>query len=93
MNLSLVANTSSITCCTDDGQHQDEKSRHPHCIALDIPIDDPFYGQHNVRCINMVRSQVAPRSTCNFGYAHQLNSVMFIFFYAIMTKLLLIGKF
>ena len=71
----LTANTSGISCCTPDGKHQPKELRHPHCFTLDILPDDSFYRQYGIQCINFVRSMVAPRSDCTFGYAEQLSQV------------------
>jgi len=70
-----LANSTGISCCTPDGKHLPESIRHPHCFTLDILPDDPFYSQYGVECVNFVRSMVAPRSDCMFGYAEQLNQV------------------
>jgi len=70
-----LANTSGISCCTPDGKHQPKELRHPHCFTLDILPDDSFYRQYGIQCINFVRSMVAPRSDCTFGYAEQLSQV------------------
>ncbi|XP_057375088.1 peroxidase-like [Daphnia carinata] len=70
-----LANGSGISCCTPDGKHQSWELRHPHCFTLDILPDDTFYRQFRVECVNFVRSMVAPRSDCTFGYAEQLNQV------------------
>jgi peroxidase len=71
----LLANGSGISCCTLDGKHQSKDFRHPHCFTLDILPDDEFYRPFRVECVNFVRSMVAPRSDCTFGYAEQLNQV------------------
>ena len=70
-----IANSSGISCCTPDGKHQPKELRHPHCFTLDILPDDSFYRQYGIECINFVRSMVAPRSDCTFGYAEQLSQV------------------
>ena len=49
--------------------------RHPHCFPIDIPINDPFYGPRGVRCLNFVRSMIAPRLDCRVGYAEQMNQL------------------
>jgi len=70
-----LANATGISCCTQNGKHLPKQMRHPHCFTLDILPNDPFYSQYGVECINFVRSMVAPRSDCKFGYAEQLNQV------------------
>lgn len=49
--------------------------RHPHCFPIDIPAGDPFYGPRGVRCLNFVRSMIAPRQDCRLGYAEQMNQL------------------
>ena len=71
----LIANGSGISCCTSEGKHIPKDFRHPHCFTLDILPDDEFYRPFRVECVNFVRSMVAPRSDCTFGYAEQLNQV------------------
>jgi hypothetical protein len=69
----FVANGSAISCCSDDGRaklHHEE--RHYACMAIDIPHKDPFYNQFNQKCMNFVRSVLAPRQDCTLGYAQQV---------------------
>nr|CAH0110491.1 unnamed protein product [Daphnia galeata] len=68
-------NGSGISCCTPEGKHLSRDFLHPHCFTLDILPDDEFYRPFRVECVNFVRSMVAPRSDCTFGYAEQLNQV------------------
>lgn len=75
----FTANGSGISCCTPDNKHQSWELRHPHCFTLDILPGDAFYRQFRVECINFVRSMVAPRSDCTFGYAEQLNQVFALY--------------
>lgn len=49
--------------------------RHPHCFPIEIPTADPFYGPRGVRCLNFVRSMIAPRLDCRIGYAEQMNQL------------------
>ncbi|CAG0904971.1 unnamed protein product, partial [Cyprideis torosa] len=58
-----------ISCCTPWGQVQNPL---PHfaCYPIEIPVDDSFYGQYGQRCMNFVRSNLAP---CRLGHAEQLN--------------------
>ncbi|KAJ3627107.1 hypothetical protein MTP99_014513 [Tenebrio molitor] len=70
------ANGSAISCCSDDGRaklHHEE--RHYACMAIDIPHKDPFYNQFNQKCMNFVRSVLAPRQDCTLGYAQQMNKI------------------
>jgi hypothetical protein len=49
-----------------------ESSRHPQCLPIEIPADDPFYRNFNQRCMNFVRTTPGLRPDCNFGYAEQV---------------------
>ena len=51
-----------------------EASRHPQCLPIDIPADDPFYRNFNQRCMNFVRTTPGLRPDCNFGYAEQVHN-------------------
>lgn len=64
-----------IECCKPDGGIIPPELRHPHCFPIDILPEDPFYGPRRVRCLNFVRSAIAPRADCRFGYADQVFTV------------------
>lgn len=70
-----TANQSNIDCCGQDGGSIPPEMRHPHCFPIDIPVADPFYGPRGVRCLNFVRSVIAPRLDCRLGYAEQMNQL------------------
>ena len=69
----ILVNGSAISCCSLDGRmklpHQD---RHYACMAIDISPNDPFYGRFHQKCMNFVRSVLAPRQDCTLGYAQQV---------------------
>ena len=75
LKFTFLANGSGISCCSPNAKHLSKEAKHPHCFTLDILPDDAFYRQFGVECINFVRSVVAPRSDCTFGYAEQLSQV------------------
>ena len=58
-----------------DGGVSPPETRHPHCFPIEIPPGDNFYGPRGVRCLNFVRSMIAPRSDCRVGYANQMNQL------------------
>jgi peroxidase len=74
-NLFYLANQSNIECCTAEGGIISPEMRHPHCFPIDIQLNDPFYGPRGVRCLNFVRSMIAPRIECRMGYADQMNQL------------------
>lgn len=89
----LIANGSGISCCTPEGKHLSRDFLHPHCFTLDILPDDEFYRPFRVECVNFVRSMVAPRSDCTFGYAEQLNQVFKRWTFYIFVLLMFIFSF
>lgn len=40
---------------------------HPACFPIEIPHNDPFYSKFSLKCMNFVRSEVAPRPGCALG--------------------------
>ncbi|KAK4324937.1 hypothetical protein Pmani_004472 [Petrolisthes manimaculis] len=69
-------NRSGIECCEDEGRRLiDPSFLHPSCFPIEIPENDPFYSRLGRRCMNFVRSMIAPRSGCTLGYAEQLNQI------------------
>jgi peroxidase len=75
LNLKFLVNQTNIECCTAEGGIIPPEMRHPHCFPIDIPNNDPFYGPRGVRCLNFVRSMIAPRAECRMGYAEQMNEI------------------
>ncbi|OXA57627.1 Chorion peroxidase [Folsomia candida] len=67
-------NGTGISCCRN-GNFLPPQDRHPNCLPIEIPADDPFYSQFGQRCMNFVRSRMAPRIDCSLGYADQMNAV------------------
>ncbi|XP_076315047.1 salivary peroxidase/catechol oxidase-like [Tachypleus tridentatus] len=69
---------SFVTCC--DEMIQGNKSLlHPECYPIKIPHDDPFFGPHNVTCMNFVRASPVGcwefgKNTCR-GQRQQLNQI------------------
>ena len=43
----------------------------PRAYSIRIPHNDPFYAQYKVDCMEFVRSQPAPRTTCELGMGHR----------------------
>ncbi|XP_069177101.1 salivary peroxidase/catechol oxidase-like [Procambarus clarkii] len=66
-----------IQCCGESGRHLvDAAVRHPACFPIEIPADDPFFGGTGRRCMNFVRSMLAPRADpCTLGHGEQMNQV------------------
>ncbi|KAF9823688.1 hypothetical protein SFRURICE_013169 [Spodoptera frugiperda] len=67
-------NGTAISCCMNDGEDfLPPELTHFACAPIAIDADDQFYGQFRRKCINFVRTQVAPAHDCSVGYAKQMN--------------------
>ncbi|XP_021203081.2 chorion peroxidase [Bombyx mori] len=67
-------NNTGISCCAEDGVDQlHPKQQHWACAPITAVPDDPFYGFFGQKCLNFVRTQLAPASDCSVGYAKQMN--------------------
>lgn len=66
------ANNTGILCCppriTDD-------LRHPECLQIEIPSNDPFYSGFSQTCMEFVRTISAPPPTCTLGPREQINQL------------------
>uniref|UniRef100_A0A7G3ADF7 Putative chorion peroxidase n=1 Tax=Lutzomyia longipalpis TaxID=7200 RepID=A0A7G3ADF7_LUTLO len=63
-----------ISCCSEDGTRTLPPSQsHFACMPIPISADDEFYAQFNQRCMNFVRSAIAPN--CRLGPARQFDRV------------------
>ena len=72
MLFAWLVNNSAIQCCTADGKYLSPERTHPLCFPIDVAHDHEFYGQFGVSCHDFVRSVIAPRDDCKFGFADQV---------------------
>ncbi|KAJ0182823.1 hypothetical protein K1T71_002192 [Dendrolimus kikuchii] len=63
--LSKGQNSSSLSCCDAN------QPPHPECFPVKLDVEDPFYQDYNLTCMEFVRS--APAPTCHFGPRQQMN--------------------
>ncbi|XP_063244152.1 peroxidase-like [Bacillus rossius redtenbacheri] len=49
--------------------------RHPNCLPVELPPQDPFYRRHRQRCFNLLRSLAGVRDDCRLGPRAQTNAV------------------
>ncbi|KAG4080101.1 hypothetical protein HA402_008172 [Bradysia odoriphaga] len=71
-----TADGRSIDCCTEDGSSVvPAPFLHYSCMPIEIEPHDEFYSQFNQRCINFVRSALAPDNQCKLGYGKQISKV------------------
>ncbi|KAJ2947239.1 hypothetical protein O0L34_g16949 [Tuta absoluta] len=69
-----LGNGSAISCCTNDGEgFLDPELQHWACAPIVADPQDIFYGQYRHKCMNFVRTQLAPTSDCSVGYGKQMN--------------------
>ncbi|CAH2247511.1 jg732 [Pararge aegeria aegeria] len=69
-----LGNGSPISCCDSNGEDVlPPEKQHWACAPIVLDEGDVFYGQFSQRCINFVRTQLAPDFDCSVGYATQMN--------------------
>ncbi|XP_066256998.1 chorion peroxidase [Euwallacea similis] len=69
-------NGSAISCCELDGSAPlPAEVTHYACYPIEIPENDGFFGKFGQKCMNFVRSILAPRHDCSLGYAQQMNKL------------------
>lgn len=80
-DLSLAATTpmltpqgTSIDCCNRK-LLLDPRFKHPACISILLPDNDPFYSKFNVGCMNLVRNAPSPPIGCRLRAREQLNQL------------------
>lgn len=69
----------SVRCCSEDGTSMlPQETLHFACFPIKIEDEDSFYGEFKQRCINFVRSSLAPDYQCRLGYGKQVSWAMAI---------------
>ncbi|XP_076326347.1 peroxidase-like isoform X1 [Tachypleus tridentatus] len=66
----LDASRTDIECCK-----YPHHLRHPNCMPIDIPQDDPFYKFFNRKCMDFARTLPGLRPGCNLGPRFQTNQI------------------
>ncbi|XP_030746842.1 chorion peroxidase-like [Sitophilus oryzae] len=70
------ANGSAISCCDLEGTSiLPPESTHYACMPIPLPHEDQFYGTFKQKCMNFVRSALAPSHDCTLGYSEQMNKL------------------
>lgn len=63
-------------CCTNDrSKVLQPELQTDSCLPIPVPANDSFYSEHNVQCLNFVRSQTLNKNDCSFRQAQQTNFV------------------
>jgi len=62
---------SAISCCSEEGGNLPSDELHAECLPIQIPEDDPFFGNLGKTCMNFARSDFS--SDCESGARAQLN--------------------
>lgn len=70
----LTAQGTMIDCC-NRRLLQDPRFKHPACISVLLPDNDPFYARFNVGCMNLVRNAPSPPIGCRLRAREQLNQL------------------
>ena len=70
----FTAQGATIDCC-NRRLLNDPRFKHPACISVLLPDDDPFYAKFNVGCMNLVRSAPSPPIGCRLRAREQLNQL------------------
>lgn len=80
-DLSLAATTpmftpqgTSIDCCNRK-LLTNPRFKHPACVSILLPDNDPFYARFNVGCMNLVRNAPSPPIGCRLRAREQLNQL------------------
>ncbi|CAG9132466.1 unnamed protein product [Plutella xylostella] len=63
--LNKGTNSTPLSCCGSN------LPPHPECFPVPLDVEDPFYQQYNLTCMEFVRS--APAYTCHYGPRNQMN--------------------
>ncbi|CAG9765153.1 unnamed protein product [Ceutorhynchus assimilis] len=75
MDMSFT-NGSAIACCESDGNSMlPPEATHYACMPIPIPENDPFFSRFHQRCMNFVRTILAPSHECSLGYVQQMNKI------------------
>ncbi|KAI1290314.1 Chorion peroxidase [Halotydeus destructor] len=61
---------SDLMCCG-----KEEQERHPNCLPISVPADDPFYKFFKRTCMDFVRVQAGLKPGCPFGPRAQINAI------------------
>ncbi|XP_043244818.1 peroxidase-like isoform X2 [Amphibalanus amphitrite] len=64
-----------IECCSKRNSPPPETPVHLQCLPITVRQADAFYGPHQERCMNFVRSVPSTRPACGLGPANQLNDL------------------
>ncbi|KAL3200696.1 hypothetical protein MRX96_012974 [Rhipicephalus microplus] len=59
-----------IDCCK-----YSPEERHPNCLVIDVPRDDPFYKFFNRKCLEFARVLAGLRPSCTLGPRSQMNII------------------
>ena len=67
---------SSIKCCPQQQPLVDRQpARHKLCLPIQVPPDDPFYGQFGVSCLEFRRTLAGIRPNCVLGPRVHQNAI------------------
>ncbi|CAH2040567.1 unnamed protein product, partial [Iphiclides podalirius] len=63
----------TLRCCDLSGFELAPRHRHPNCMTIRVPDDDPHFDGRSTTCMEYTRSVTTYRGDCTFGAAEQMN--------------------
>lgn len=74
--MSLGNGANGIRCCSRSyDKPLSIEQRNSHCIPINVPKNDEFYGKRNIGCLNFVRAQSTLANDCRVEGVPKMNSV------------------
>lgn len=70
----LTPQGTNIDCC-NRRLLTDSRFKHPACISILLPDQDPFYSRYRIGCMNLVRNAPSPPVGCRLRHRDQLNQL------------------
>lgn len=65
-----------VQCCSQDfSRRLPPEITSPACSPVDVPVNDYFYSQYNVKCLNYIRSETSLPESCAVGAFETVNGV------------------
>lgn len=70
------AGGNSLRCCSADNKRALPAAlSYAHCMAMEVPADDPFYARFGGGCLDYIRSQPVFGNDCSLGAAQIVSAI------------------
>lgn len=73
LNFPAVHTNKPIRCCDNSGLNLTPRYKHPSCMPISVPSNDPYYKEKYVTCMEYTRSVTTYRGDCTFGASEQVS--------------------